>query len=102
MFVGMQKVEYAIIHNSILKASMLFPHVLKIVNISPVPSWQEELYILSTSDNPSDIQIPEPAEIFSIVLFHSICPSFPYPWMCVELVWCRKRPKLPPRRDQAF
>lgn len=78
MFKGMQKVEYATIE-------MLFAHALETVNISTASSWQEELYILSTSGNPTDIQNPEPAEIVSIMLFHSICLSFPHPWVCVEL-----------------
>lgn len=78
MFTGMQKVEYATIET-------FFPHALKVVNISTASSWQEELYILSTFGNPMDIQNPEPAEIVSIMLFHSICLSFPHPWVCVEL-----------------
>lgn len=78
MLVGRQKVECAIIQ-------MLFPHMLKIVNIGTVSSWQEELFIPSTSDNPTDMQNPEPAEIFSIMLLHSTCPSFTHPRMCVEL-----------------
>lgn len=46
--------------------------MVKTVNISTVSSWQEELYILSTSNNPMDIQIPEQAEIF---LLHFSTPS---------------------------
>lgn len=63
--------EYAIIQ-------ALFPQMLKTVNISTVPSWQQELYMLCVSDNPTDIQNPEPARIFAVILFHSICPSFPH------------------------
>lgn len=52
--------------------------MLKIVNVSTVSSWQQELYMLSISDSPTDTQNPEPAQIFSIILFHSNCLSFPH------------------------
>lgn len=62
---------------------------VKIVTISTVSSRQQERYMLRVSDNPTDIQNPEPAQIFPIIRFHSTCPSFPHHLP-------------PPSRGQAF
>lgn len=76
-FAATQKMEYAI-------AQTLFPQKLKIESVSTVPLWQQELDILSISENPAGMQYPEPAQIFSIILSHSIWPSFPHHrYLCV-------------------